>query len=72
MNPSGLTLDVKSFLIGLLTAALVFVLASGRPGRAQNAGVQYSISAADDGVYILNGGTVSFMERGRCRPVCQF
>ncbi|MDQ3803610.1 MAG: hypothetical protein M3416_07255 [Acidobacteriota bacterium] len=71
MNPAKLSLDVKSFIIGLLTAALVFVLASGRPGQAQNAGAQFSISAVDDGVYILNSGSVYFMERGRCRPHCQ-
>lgn len=71
MNAAKLTLDVKSFIIGLLTAALALSLMSGSPGQAQGGAAQFSISATDDGVYILNSGSVTFMEKGRCRPHCQ-
>ena len=71
INAAKLTLDVKSFIIGLLTAALVLALTWGRPGHAQSAPAEYGISATNDGVYILANGSVKFMEKGRCRPHCQ-
>lgn len=70
MNTPKATIDVKSFLIGLLAAALVFVLATGRTGEAQNV-ERISISAGADGVYILNGNSIRYKEKRECVPFCQ-
>lgn len=70
MNTYKPSLDVKSFVIGLLVAALAFALASGRTGEAQSSR-DMRISAGDGGVYILSGNTVRFKEKRECVPFCQ-
>ena len=62
-------IDAKSMLIGFLLAVVAALLLGGSPGRAQ---VESAIAADDQGVYILNNGSVRYIEKQRCLKECRF
>jgi hypothetical protein len=63
-------IDVKSMLVGFLLALVAALLLSGRPGRAQE--WSGAIAADDQGVYIMNNGSVRYVEKQKCLKECRF
>lgn len=68
-------LNVKSFIIGVLAACLLFWLANGRSTQATTGGSgQYAIAADNEGVYIMKDGYVRFVTKSGCntKSGCHF
>ena len=76
MNKSILNIDLRSLIIGFLLAAIAFLIFKGFPSQAQTENPEYSISATEDGVYIINRTTsyTVFREKRECQKpgVCTY
>jgi hypothetical protein len=56
-------------LIGFLLAVVAALVLGGSPGRAQ---AESGIAADEQGVYILNNGSVRYIEKQKCLKECRF
>jgi len=66
MDRTRWQIDVKSMLIGFLLAVVAGLLLGGRPGRAFEGGA--AVAADDQGVYIIRGERVRYVEKQKCLP----
>ena len=65
MNNSRWNFDVKSLIIGFLLAIVAVFVFNGTSSRAAGG---YSITADENGVYIMNdNGTVKYTDKQKCR-----